>query len=119
MKPEEMLVGFILAAKAIIYDAKRAAPLLAMLATKSGAVGAVQAVLAAIDKTKPVPQPVRPLLGVSVLMLLLDVVKEVTGQSPPKEMIAQVAEGFLLELVSGKQPEQPAAQPVGLINQGA
>ena len=122
MKPEEILVPFILAAKAVIYDAKRAAPLLAMLATKSGAVNAAHAVVAAIGQKKPVPPQIAPLLGVSVLMLLLDVMKQVTGQSPPKEMMAEVIKMLLAEMQqpdAQQQPAQPAPQPAGLINQGA
>lgn len=129
MKPEEKLVPFILAAKAVIYDAKRAAPLLAMLATKSGAITAVHTVSGAIEQKNPIPPEVVPILGVSILMLLLDVMKQVTGQQPPKEMMAQVIKSLLAEIQPGQkqaaQPKaqsptpQPPAQPAGLINQGA
>lgn len=123
MKPEEMLVGFILAAKAIIYDPKRAASLLSMFTTKSGAVNAVHAVTGAIDQKKPVPTQIAPLLGVSVLMLLLDLLKRSSGEQPPKPMILEVIKMLLAETgqpAPEAQPEAPTTPPpAGLINQGA
>ena len=122
MKPEEILVPFILAAKAVIYDAKRAAPLLAMLSTKSGAINAVHTVTAAIDQKKPIPKNILPILGVSVLMLLLDVMKQVTGQAAPKPMMAEVVKMLLSELdqqPAAQAAQPPVQQPAGLINQGA
>lgn len=127
MTPQETLASFILAAKAIIYDPKRAASLLAMFTTKAGAVNAVHAVTGAIGQKKPVPAQIAPLLGVSVLMLLLDLLKRSSGEQPPQPMILEVIKMLLAETgqpVPEAQPEAPpeaptTPPPAGLINQGA
>jgi hypothetical protein len=99
-----------------------------MFTTKSGAVNAVHAVTGAIGQKKPVPTQIAPLLGVSVLMLLLDLLKRSSGEQPPKPMILEVIKMLLAETGQAQpaqQPTQPAPEappappPAGLINQGA
>lgn len=121
----ELLPKFIQAAKAVIYDAKRAAPLLAMLATKSGAVNAVHTVSAVIERKKPIPPEMKNDFGVAILMLLIDVAQQVTGEKVKPELVKQVIAALQAEtaqptqagLPAPAQPTQP--QPQGLINQGA
>lgn len=117
----ELLPKYILAAKAIIYDAKRAAPLLGMLTTKTGAVNAVHAVMSVIEKAKPIPADISQKLAVSILMLLLDIAQQVTGEKVPPELVKQVTQALQSE-VAKQKPIQPVQQPMparGLINQGA
>lgn len=122
MNMKQLLPKYILAAKAVIYDAKRAAPLLGMLTTKTGAVNAVHAVMSVIEKAKPIPADISQELSVSILMLLLDVAQQVTGEKVAPDLVKQVTQALQAEVAKQKpmqQPQTPQPQPQGLINQGA
>lgn len=130
---KDTLMKFTLAAKAVLYDARRMEPLLKMMKTVSGTINAVQTVLAAIGQKKPVPPEIAPLLAVNVFMLMVDVARQVSGKKPPAKMMDVVVKKLLDEVQKAHPPgppqtqtpdlptSQPAAQPAqagGLI-QGA
>jgi hypothetical protein len=111
MKPEQKysLSKLMLAAKAIIFDAKRMSQFLPMMDTKSGAIQAVQSVIAVIEQKKPVPADLAPLLGVSVYMLMVDMAKDVTGMKPDPEVVKGVA-GEILATIGQAYGGQPPVQ---------
>lgn len=120
------LTQFITAAKSIVFDAKRMSQFLPMMDTKSGAIQAVQSVIAVIEQKKPVPPDLAPLLGVSVYMLMVDMAKDVTGMAPDPEIVKGVAGEILAAIgqaYGGQAPVQqgPAAPQSqgGIIQQKA
>lgn len=113
----EQLPQFINAAKTLIYDDKRAKPLLAMMSTKTGAVNAVHVVMSVIEQTKPIPPEMSGDLGLSIFALLLDIFQQATGEKVQIELVQQVIQELKTEQQPPAQPEQ--TPPQGLINQGA
>lgn len=79
---DQQLFKFITAVKTVIYNADRASSLIGLMANVNGAVTAVNTVLSVIDKKKPIPPEIRPMLAVSTLMLLVDLAQEATGKKP-------------------------------------
>ena len=132
MDIKEALEPFKLVARYILADIDRAEKLIKLLASKSGVVTAVQAVIAGIDKQKKIPPELAPLLAIYIFSRLLDMAKQVEGTEPPKPLLDEVMT-MLLDDVSkafplGQQPaDQPPVQqppqqapqpPAGLIGQG-
>ena len=116
------LTQFITAAKSIVFDAKRMSQFLPMMETKSGAIQAVQAVIAVIEQKKPVPPDIAPLLGAATYMIMVDMAKDVTGMKPDPEIVKAVVGEILSTMgqaYGGQKPEQPQAQaaPAGIIGQ--
>ena len=130
MDYKDTLLRFTLAAKSIIYNAPRAEQLLKMMSTVGGVISAVHAVIAGISKKKPVPPEIAPLLGVSILMLLVDLGEQVSGKKPPAKLMSKVVKKLMTDVYEAHpvvpaaplpqvaQPLAPARRP-GLINQGA
>jgi hypothetical protein len=126
MNPQDKteLTKYTLVAKKIIYDAQRMKQFMQMLGSKQGAMTAVQTVMAMIEKVRPIPPALAPLLGVNVYMLMVDIAQEFTGHAPDPAIIKDVI-GTILSTVqkshgqaAGAPPRQPTAQqPGGLIQQ--
>lgn len=115
MNYKDTLMRFTLAAKAILYEPKRMAQIMGMMATKTGAVNAVHTVISAIEQKQPVPPEVAPLLGVTILMLVVDMAKQVTGKAPAPELLNEVVSELMQNVNDAhqqpSQPAQPEAQP--------
>ena len=103
------LMQFTVAIKTIIYDAGRLKQILPMLDTKGGAINAVQSLIAVIEKKKPVPPDVAPLLAVNTYMLLVDMAREITGQEPDPGIVKGVTNELLATMQ--RSHAQPPAQP--------
>ena len=108
---KDTMLRLIIAAKTILYDAKRMQPLLGMMSTKDGALNAVHTVMAAIQRKKPIPSDMAPLVGVSILMLIVDVAKQVTGKSPAPALLNDVAK-TLMQNVGEAHPPLPKSAPM-------
>lgn len=132
MQPQtkDLISKYTLIAKKIIYDANRMKSFLKMMGSQDGAVQAVQTVLGAIEKFKPIPPQVYPFLGVNVYMLMVDIAQEVTGHKPDPAIIQQVIIKILkFTKQASANPAQPAkpqpqqapapAAPQGMLAQGA
>lgn len=106
-----LLTKYTQVAKKIIYNPERMRSFMKMLDSKEGALQAVQTVVAAIDKLKPVPPQLMPLLGVNCYMLMVDVAQEVTGFDPDPAILQEVA-GQILQAFGGQEdPEEPGDAP--------
>jgi len=97
-----------------------AKPCMGMMDSKSGAVNAVHAVMAALDKKSKVPPDVAVLLGPVILMLLVDFGKVALGKQPPPKVLQEVTKALMTEVSdsyntatqSPQLPEQTAQKPV-------
>jgi ABC-type siderophore export system fused ATPase/permease subunit len=124
MNYKDTLMPFIIAAKAILYEPKRAAQIMGMMATKTGAIDAVHAVIAGIEQKQPVPPAIAPILGVTILMMVVSLAKDITGKTVPPELLNQVVSELMKNVndAHSQQTQQPppqaAPQPQGII-QGA
>lgn len=123
---KSQLALFTTAAKHIIFNADRMEQFMQMMDTQDGAIKAVQTVLSAIERKKPVPADVAPLLAVNIYLLMVDMAQEAVGQKPNIAIVKKVIYA-ILQTVSQSHPKgqavQPApqatpARPRGLINQG-
>jgi hypothetical protein len=129
MQPQtkDQISKYTLIAKKIIYDANRMKSFLKMMDSQEGALQAVQTVMGAIEKHKPIPPQVYPYLGVNVYMLMVDIAQEVTGNKPDPAIIQQVIGNILKFAQQASKPAQPAqpqpapapAAPQGMLAQGA
>lgn len=139
MNPQDktQLTQFTNAAKAIIFDAQRMQKFMQMLGSKQGALIAVQTVMGAIEKNRPIPPMIAPLLGVNIYMIMVDFAQDATGIKADGKIMREVIASILSTAIKshGKSqppkapaPQQPVQQPApqpqpampaGLINQGA
>lgn len=106
---KDTLSKYTMVAKKIIYNPERMMKFMKMLGTKDGAINAVHTVVAAIDKLKPIPPQVVPLLGVNVYMLMVDVAQAATGHPPSPDIIKEVV-GLILSELGGQQAPAPQGQ---------
>lgn len=106
MNPQDktLLEKYTQVAKKIIYEPNRMGKFMKMLGSKEGALTAVQTVVAAIEKIKPVPPQIAPLLGVNAYMLMVDIAQEVTQAKPDPAIIKEVI-GSIMSAV-GAPPDQ-------------
>ena len=108
---KSLLSKYTTLAKKIIYNPERMKAFLKMMGSKEGAVTAVQTVLSAIDKLKPVPPQILPMLAVNCYMIMVDVAQEGTGQQADPGIMEEVV-GMLLETAKGMSaPAQPPGGP--------
>lgn len=119
-KAKSLLDQFTLVAKKVIYNAERMKQFMQMLGTPEGAVTAVQSVISVIERRKPVPPELLPLLGVNIYMAMVDIAQESTGHKADPGIMKSVI-GAILQKVKPSQPapQQPAApaQGGGLLSQ--
>lgn len=102
-----LLTKYTTVAKKIIYNPERMRSFMKMLDSKEGALQAVQTVVAAIDKLKPVPPQLMPLLGVNCYLLMVDVAQEVTSFEPDPAILQEVA-GQILAAMGGHESAESA-----------
>lgn len=118
MEPQNKhaLASFIMAAKAVIYDANRMRGLLPMMDTPEGAIQAVQTIMGAIEQRRPVPPAVAPLLGMSVYLLMVDMAHNVTGEQPDpgivKSVIGKIM-GTMAKSYRGQRQQASRTAPSG------
>ena len=111
------LLKFVNAAKYVIYDPQRAASLLKMMqGNGTGALAAVHTVIASIEQNKPVDPKIVPLLSVSILMLLLELMKKAFNKELPPDTLKKLISQVMLastqdHLNHPTQQAQQAAQP--------
>ena len=115
---QSLLSKFTTVAKKIIYNPERMKQFLKMLGSKEGAVTAVQTVVAAIDKLKPIPPQIVPMLAVNAYMIMVDVAQEGTGQQADPGIMEEVV-GMILETAKGMtgQGAAPAPKDQGMLSQ--
>lgn len=122
MSPEDkgLLEKYTKVAKKIIYNPERMKKFLRMMGTKEGAVMAVQTVVAAIDKIKPVPQQMQPLVAINAYMIMVDLAQDGTGVKASPKILNEVI-GLILQTAQGAaaQPQAQEAPPADPAMQGA
>lgn len=109
---KDLLTKFTLAAKSYIYDPDRFKMLLKMLGTEQGAILAVQTVISAIEKAKPIPQSIAKLLALNVYVVMVDMAQRVTKVKAAPEIMMKVI-GKLMQQIVVSKPGQQQAQPPG------
>lgn len=122
---KDALSRYTMVAKKIIYDAERMKQFMQMLGSKAGALQAVHAVMSIIEKNRPIPPNMAPLLGVNIYMLMVDVAQQSTGHQPDpailKEVIGQIvstigrAQSRPQEEMQEGRPEEVGAPQGGII----
>jgi hypothetical protein len=116
MNPQikDRLVKLTSAAKAVIYEPKRMMAFLQLMGTKEGALTAVRTVMAAIENKTQIDAPVKPLLGVNIYMVMVDVAQEVLQKKPSARVIKEVVDMILKDLGAESAPSKappPEADP--------
>ena len=110
---KDLLTKFTLAAKSYIYDPDRFKMLLKMLGTEQGAIMAVQTVISAIEKAKPIPQSIAKLLALNVYVVMVDMAQKVTKVKAAPEIMMKVIGKLMQQIVVSKPVQQPGQPPVG------
>lgn len=105
-------------AKKIIYNPERAKALANLLDSgPDGAVSAVQTVLAGIERLKPIPPELKPMLAVNTFTAIVELAQDVTGQELPKEVFLKEMM-MVVKAVSAPGQAAPAQQePQGMLAQ--
>lgn len=116
-KDQDQLMKFTLAAKKVIYDADRMRGFLQMLGTQPGALQAVHSVISIIEKFKPIPPNIAPLLGVNIYMIMVDVAQTVTKHKADPEILKAVIQSILSSTKQQPKTPQQTQQPAGMIAQ--
>lgn len=121
-KSKDTLTRFTMVAKGIIYKYERAKTLISMLGTKEGAMQAVSTVMAIIEKSKPVPDNLAPLLAVNTYLLLVEVAQKSTMKKADPGIMHDVMEKLMQGVAKASeernaylQSKQQPAQPQGII----
>ena len=107
---KDLLTKFTLAAKSYIYDPDRFKMLLKMLGTEQGAIMAVQTVISAVEKAKPIPPSIAKLLALNVYVVMVDMAQKVTKIKAAPEIMMKVI-GKLMQQIVVSQPWQQQGQP--------
>ena len=101
-------------AKKIIYNPERMKKFLRMMGTKEGAVTAVQTVVAAIDKLKPIPPQILPMLAINAYMIMVDIAQDGTGTKASPQVLNEVI-GLILQTAQSMTQQAPAQGPQGML----
>jgi len=109
---KDLLTKFTLAAKSYIYDPDRFKMLLKMLGTEQGAIMAVQTVISAVEKAKPIPPGILKLLALNVYIVMVDMAQRVTKVKAAPEVMMKVIGKLMKQIVSTPPGQQPPGQPV-------
>ncbi len=122
------LIDMTLKAKKLIFNAERMRKLIPLMETRSGALQAVNVIMAVIEQKYPIPPNIAMFLAVNVYVLMVDFAKDATGRKPDPKIMHQVSIDILEQAMKsyGKKAQpaaqpQPPQQPAGLIasQQGA
>lgn len=108
---KDLLTKFTLAAKSYIYDPDRFKMLLKMLGTEQGAIMAVQTVISAIEKAKPIPQSIAKLLALNVYVVMVDMAQKVTKVKAAPEIMMKVIGKLMQQIVTSPPGQKPPGQP--------
>ena len=109
---KDSLMKFTMAAKKVIYNPERMKAFMQMLGSPDGAITAVQSVLAVIEKKRPIPPNVVPLLAVNCYLVMVDVAQAATKVKPDPGVMKQVIAAIMSKVQQvGQGAQQPAAQP--------
>ena len=114
----DALKRFTMAAQKFIYNPDRMKQLMSMMGTPDAAVQAVHTVMAAIEKQKPIPDAIRPLLGVNIYIAIVDVAQAATKHKPDPGIMNAVIKQIMSETSQQPQPDaqqQAPQQPQGII----
>jgi hypothetical protein len=113
MNPQDKvaLTKFTLVAKKIIYDPQRMKMLLQMMGSKLGALHAVHAIIAIIEKNKPIPPAIIQQLGVNAYLIMVDVAQSVTGHKADPKIVHEVMAAIHQTTDQAPQPVQPQQIP--------
>jgi len=117
MQPEkqERLVAYTKAAQAIIYDTDRLRMLISMASSKNGMLQAVRSVISVLEQRKPIPPAIAPLLAANIFMTLVDSAKQVSGQDPEPQFVADMVKKIVImfakQYANKGRPQQQAEQP--------
>lgn len=103
---KDLLIKFTLAAKTYIYDPDRFKMLLKMLGTEQGAIMAVQTVISAIEKAKPIPASIAKLLAINVYVVMVDMAQRVTKIKAAPEIMMKVIAKLMQQVVVSPQGQQ-------------
>lgn len=107
---KSVLDKFTLVAKKIIYNPERMQHFMQMLGSPEGAITAVQSVIAAMEKRKPVPPEILPLLGVNIYMAMVDVAQAATDVKADPGVMKKVIAAILSKVGGSVQSQAPAPQ---------
>lgn len=110
---KDLLTKFTLAAKSYIYDPDRFKMLLKMLGTEQGAIMAVQTVISAVEKAKPIPPSIAKLLALNVYVVMVDMAQRVTKIKAAPEIMMKVIGKLMQQIVVAKPGQQPGQPPSG------
>lgn len=110
---KDLLTKFTLAAKSYIYDPDRFKMLLKMLGTEQGAIMAVQTVISAVEKAKPIPPSIAKLLALNVYVVMVDMAQKVTKVKAAPEIMMKVIGKLMQQIVVAKPGQQPGQPPAG------
>jgi hypothetical protein len=112
-KTKDLLTKFTLAAKTYIYDPDRFKMLLKMLGTEPGAIMAVQTVISAVEKAKPIPPSILKLLAINVYVVMVDMAQRVTKIKAAPEVMMKVIGKLMSQIVSTPPGQKPPVQQPG------
>lgn len=118
---KDLLAKYTRVAKEIVYRPEFMKKFLAMMGTPEGAITAVQTVIAVIEKNRPVPPNIQPVLGVNTYLAMVDVAQEAKGIKADAGIMKKVIQAIMAALSQpaqnqpdeAQQPMQP--QPQGLM----
>ena len=116
---KDMLTKFTLAAKTYIYDPDRFKMLLQMMGTEPGAVMAVQTVISAVEKAKPIPKSIFKLLALNVYIVMVDMAQKVTKVKAAPEIMMKVIGKLMQQIVTSPPGQKPPGQQPGQPGQPA
>ena len=120
ISPEDksLLTKYTQVAKKIIYEPARMQTFLKMLGSKEGAVTAVNTVVAAIEKLKPIPDNIRAFLGINVYVIMVDVAQAATGGKPDPKIMQEVIANLVKDSQAPVAPPAPEQAPAPAPDQG-
>lgn len=111
---KDSLSKYTMLAKKVIYKPERMKIFMNLLGSPQGAISAVQSVLAVLNKGRPIPPSVVPLLAVNCYLVMVDIAQAATKVKPDpgvmKSVIASIMDKVKTVDASQAAPEQPPAQ---------
>lgn len=115
---KDSLSKYTMLAKKVIYKPERMKIFMQMLGSPEGAISAVQSVLAVLNKGRPIPPNVAPLLAVNCYLVMVDIAQASTKHPPDAGIMKAVIAQIMDNVKQVAAPEQPTAQPPQPSQQG-
>ena len=111
MTPQDSLERYIEVAKTVMNNPERMRSFLKMMGTKQGAVMAVHTIIQVMEQKRPVEANIKPMLAMSIYMMLVDRAMKITDNKPNpvvvKDVIATLTKAFTPQATPDKVPAQP------------